>query len=350
VKNIKRNNTCKSIKILSKGVVSIYERNLRRQFLASLSMILRWPIFLFLAVCRASKINCLFTVYPGSEEDLEGYTFPGIRNWQVRYNSGKPFVAGIITSGHGYGRGLVLALPNTIDQIKDDKKLVGTIMRRLNFARKVTGAKTIGIAGQGPRYFKSHHPFREPFIYGLRGRVFSVVETVQRIYEKHHLPKAGTAVGVLGIGEVGEAIIQNLRNEGYKAEGVKISTVDGRVVISGEGLATLKKADLVVVQTPKGDDVIPYYADLKKSAILVDDTHPRITVMPKRNKFYKVAIGRPGVVFKPPLPGYKNYWIPGCVQESMVVAETGRTNMQQHEFNTVSKELGFFVHLIEGPG
>jgi hypothetical protein len=329
-------------------VVSIYERNMSRQLLAFFSMMLRWPIFLFLAVCRTFKINCLFTVYPGSVKDLEGYTLPSCRKGLVKHISGKPFIAGVITSGHGYGRGLVLALPNTIDQLRNDRKLVGQIMSRLNFVRKVTGAKTIGIAGQGPKCFKSHYPYQEPFIYGLKGRVFAVMETVERIFEKHDFSKADKMLALLGIGEIGEAIIQNLRDQGYKVEGINIYTVAGQVVISDDGLETLEKADFIVVQTPRGDDVVPYYPNLKKSAILVDDAHPRITVMPDQNKFYKVAIGRPGVLFKPPLPGYEDYWIPGCVQESMVVAETGRTNMQQDEFNAKSKELGFFAHLTEG--
>ncbi|HTZ40805.1 MAG TPA: hypothetical protein VMB77_11625, partial [Syntrophales bacterium] len=80
----------------------------------------------------------------------------------------------------------------------------------------------------------------------------------------------------------------------------------------------------------------------------IDDAHPRITVRPNHEvRFYKVAIGRTGVEFKPPLPGYEKYWIPGCVQESMVVAESGKTDMSQEEFNQRSKELGFFAHLVD---
>jgi hypothetical protein len=337
---------------LKKGeALSVYRRNLKRQILAFLSMTLRWPIFIFFAVCRTFKINTLFTIYPGSVQDLEGYALPGCRKLQAKFISGKPFIAGVITSGNGYGRGLVLGLPNTIEQIKGDKKLVGKIMRRLEFARKVTGAKTIAIAGQGPRYFKSHYSYGEPFIYGLRGRVFSVVETVERITEKHQLPRNLTTVALLGIGEIGEAIIQNLIDLGYNAKGIRIHhTDDGRVIIDNNDFDMLRTADLVVVQTPRGNDVVPYYENLKKSAILVDDAHPRITVPPNGNKFYKVAVGRPGVTFKPPLPGYKEYWIPGCVQESMVVAETGNADLQQEEFNRISKELGFFAILVEECG
>jgi hypothetical protein len=328
-------------------VVFIYKRKLSRQILALVSVTMRWPILAVLTLCRFLNVNCIFTVYPGSQRDIDGYFPKGLKWFLKPIASGKPFVAGMITTGNGLGRGLVLAVPNSIDQIRSDKQLVGKIMKRLKLTRQLTGAKTIAIAGQGPRYFKSHHPFTKPFVYGLRGRVFSVVETVERVAERHNLPKAGTRVAILGVGEIGEAIIQNLGEKGYRAAGIDIRIKDGRVELCKEGLKRLQEADLVVVQTPRGDDVVPYYAELKKTAILVDDAHPRITVKPGEVRFYKVAIGRPGVQFRPPLPGYEHYWIPGCVQESMVVAETGNHELSQEEFNKRAKELGFFAHLID---
>lgn len=326
---------------------SIYKRKLSRQILALVSVTMRWPILAVLTFCRFFKVNCIFTVYPGSQRDVDGYFPRGLKWFLKPIASGKPFVAGMITTGNGLGRGLVLAVPNSIDQIRSDKQLVGKIMKRLKLTRQLTGAKTIAIAGQGPRYFKSHHPYTEPFVYGLRGRVFSVVETVERIMEKHQLEQGKTTVAILGIGEIGEAIIENLREKGVRAVGIDIQVKDGRVVLCSEGMIRLKEADLVVVQTPRGDDVVPYYAELKKTAILVDDSHPRITTKPSEIHFYKVAIGRPGVQFRPPLPGYEHYWIPGCVQESMVVAETGNHELSQEEFNERAKELGFFAHLID---
>jgi len=167
------------------------------------------------------------------------------------------------------------------------------------------------------------------------------------VAERHNLPREGTTVAILGVGEIGEAIIRNLEEKGYRALGIDIKITAGSIELCREGLERLKKADLIVVQTPRGDDVVPYYENLKKSAILIDDSHPRITVKPGEAKFYKVAIGRTGVEFKPPLPGYEKYWIPGCVQESLVVAESGKSDMPQEEFNRRSKELGFFAHMVD---
>ena len=309
-------------------------------------ILFRRPILALLSLCRFLKFSCIFTVYPGSQKDIDGYVPPGF-GWIKHLASGKPFLAGVITTGNGLGRGLILAVPNTVDQFKADRNLVGDIMTHLKRTKTLIGAKTIAVAGQGPRFFKSHFPYEQPFVYGLKGRVFSVVETVERVAEKHGLPRAGTTVAILGVGEIGQAIIANLREKGYRAIGIKIRIAKRRIGIGREGLEALKGADLIVVQTPRGDDVVPYYDNLKKTAILIDDAHPRITVKPGEVKFYKVAIGRTGVELKPPLPGYEKYWIPGCVHESLVVAESGKTDMSQEEFHARSKELGFFAHLID---
>jgi len=309
-------------------------------------ILLRGPLLAALSICRFFKFNCIFTVYPGSQKDIDGYLPPGFK-WVKHLASGKPFVAGVITTGNGLGRGLILAVPNTVDQFKADRKLVGNIMKRLKLTKTMTGAKTIAVAGQGPRFFKSHFPYEQPFVYGLKGRVFSVVETVEQVAARHSLPSTGTTVAILGVGEIGEAILRSLKDKGYRAVGIDIQIENGSVRICSEGLKKLQSADLIIVQTPRGDDVVPYYENLNKTAILIDDAHPRITVKPDEVKFYKVAIGRTSVEFKPPLPGYEKYWIPGCVQESMVVAETGNHELSQEEFNKRAKELGFFAHLID---
>ena len=178
-------------------VVSIYTRRLSRQILGLIMILLRGPLLVALSACRLFKFNCIFTVYPGSQKDIDGYLPTGFK-WAKHLASGKPFVAGVITTGNGLGRGLVLAVPNTVEQFKTDRKLVGNIMKRLKLTKTVTGAKTIAVAGQGPRFFKSHFPYEQPFVYGLRGRVFSVVETVERVAESGTLhPRQVKIPGIL---------------------------------------------------------------------------------------------------------------------------------------------------------
>jgi hypothetical protein len=103
----------------------------------------------------------------------------------------------------------------------------------------------------------------------------------------------------------------------------------------------------VFVQTPKGSDILPYYSELKTGAIVIDDTHPKIRVLPPRKKqfFFKVAIGKNGISFFPRLPGYLSSWIPGCVLEAIVEIATGKPDMTQAEFSRAAKKLDFFAFL-----
>lgn len=115
------------------------------------------------------------------------------------------------------------------------------------------------------------------------------------------------------------------------------------------GLNILK--NIVFVQTPKGSDIVPYYSDLKTGAIAIDDTHPKIRVLPpqKKQSFFKVAIGKDGIRFFPRLPGYMSSWIPGCVLEAIVEIATGKTDMTQAEFSRAARKLEFFAHLSNQP-
>ena len=105
------------------------------------------------------------------------------------------------------------------------------------------------------------------------------------------------------------------------------------------------------VQTPKGSDFVPYYSALKTGAIVIDDTHPKIRVLPppKKQSFFKVAIGKDGIRFFPRLPGYANSWIPGCVLEAIVEIATGKPDMPQAEFSRAAKKLNLFARLASQP-
>ncbi len=149
-----------------------------------------------------------------------------------------------------------------------------------------------------------------------------------------------------GRGEIGTAIIENLKEKGYRAVGIDIQIVDGRVEIGAEGMESPSACRLIVVQTPPRDDVVPYYENLKKTAILIDDAHPRITVRPKEIKFYKVAIGRPGVQFWPPCPATN---ITGSPAASGIHGRR-RDEQPRHDAGGIQqagKGAGFFAPLID---
>jgi len=242
-----------------------------------------------------------------------------------------------------------VVIPNTVKEFRDNSFLVEKIMNRLKSLQSFVGAKAISIAGQGPKFFKQNakENYAAPFVYGLKGRVFSAVETLQLIIDKHGLVKP--KIAIVGVGEIGYSIIECLEKKGLRAEGIDIKIRKSGVGMefTDGGSEKLKNADVVLVHTPQGDDFIEYYELLKESAILVDDSHPRITSPPTTFQFYKVAIGKEGVEFSPPLPGYHNKWIPGCVQESIVASSTCQFEVDQESFNEISKKFGFFAYLVQ---
>lgn len=328
-------------------MITAYPRIIKRQILFLVSTVFSYVIWSYLKWVR--KPQYIFTVFPGSDLDIKGY-LPGFLWWAIPvYYSARPIFAGLIKGTGIYGEGAVVVIPNTVSEFRDDSFLVEKIMNRLKSIQSFVGAKAISIAGQGPKYFKQNakEHYTAPFVYGLKGRVFSAVETLQLIINKHGLVKP--KIAVVGVGEIGHSIIEFLERKGLYAEGIDIK-IRGNGIgfeLTNGGIERIKNADIVLVQTPRGDDFVEYYELLKDSAILVDDSHPRITSPPTTFQFYKVAIGKQGVEFSPPLPGYHNKWIPGCVQESMVASSTNQFELDQDSFNEISKKLGFFAYLVQ---
>ncbi|MGD8650389.1 MAG: hypothetical protein PVJ77_27910 [Desulfobacterales bacterium] len=204
----------------------------------------------------------------------------------------------------------------------------------------------------GPKYFKKHCvSYEKPFVYGLKGRVFSAEETIDRILKMKNttaVPQFNPNIAIVGIGEIGQAIIKRLKGLSYHAHGINfLRDKKGNVFFNEKALWQLAEADIVFVQTSKGSDFVPYYFALKTGAIVIDDTHPKIRVLPpqKKQSFFKVAIGKDGIRFFPRLPGYANSWIPGCVLEAIVEITTGKPDMPQAEFSREAKKLNFFARL-----
>ena len=314
----------------------------------TVSILLRWPIWLFLgALCffGIKVFDYLFLVYPGTEKDLDGYCPRWLaKSWIFR---GKPVIGGIITSGIG-GRGLTLVIPNTINEIKSNKDTSKKIVRRLNWIKRLVGAKSIALAGQMPGIIiRAGQDLVEPFVRGNKGTVFCVTETIKSALKKHNLILKQLNVVVCGVGYVGGVLMSFLEEEGYNVTGIDIKARRRGVKLLNEAHGILMKADLVVVLTPKGSDFASYMDFVKPGAIIIDDTHPKIHRKSNGHSFYKVAVGMEGVKFFPRLPGYKSDWIPGCAVEAITSAATGDFNgVSQEVFNKQARDLGFYAHLV----
>lgn len=332
----------KASRISSRAFISV----LRKIVFLLFSLVLRWPIWGVLALARIFKpFDYLFLVYPGTDKDLDGYCPRRLaKSWLF---SKKPTIGGIISKSAG-GRGLILVVPNTVKEFLFSKEVCKEVMRRLEFVKKIVGAKSIAIAGQMPGMISRHNlDLEKPFVRGNKGTVFCIMETISEVMLKHDLKVGEFKIALVGVGYVGSLLMSSLQQMGHDIAGVDIHINRNGVLLKEESKPLLKEADMVIVLTPKGEDFAPYAADLKIGAIVIDDTHPKITQRPIGVNFYKVAVGLNGTKFLPRLPGYRPDWIPGCAVEAIYSASTGQFNgCSQEEFNQKAKELGFFAHLV----
>lgn len=314
-----------------------------------LSVAFRWPLWALMSLVRLFvKFDYLFTVYPGTESDLRGYCHPTLA--RTRFIHSKPSLVGIISRGEKVGRGLVLAVPNIMAEFREKKDVCLEVLQRLSFVRKISVTKAVALAGQLPGVCHRHGiSLEKPFVRGNKGTVFCVMETLAEAMRKHNLAVGSTHVAIVGIGYVGGLLFDAMKAEGHDVIGVDIEFRKSGVALKEDGEFLLRLADIVVVLTPKGSDFLPYLRCLKKDAIIIDDTHPKIKeeAQPEGMFFYKVAVGMAGVKFYPPIPGYRADWLPGCAVEAMVASATGEFNgRSQREFNRRAKEMGFFAHLV----
>jgi len=323
------------------------ESILRKIGFLTVSLFLRWPIWILLGIARFFKpFDYLFLVYPGDDSDLDGYCPRWLaKSWLF---STKPTIAGVISKGSG-GRGLVLVVPNTASDFQANKETCQAIVRRLKRISSWIGAPSIALAGQAPGMITRHGvSFEEPFVRGNKGAVFCVAEVIEEVMQKHNLVPGQFKITLVGVGYVGNLLMSFLEEEGHDVEGIDIRNHRNRVSLQEDAPTILNQADMIIVLTPKGSDFIPYLPYLKEGAIVIDDTHPRIRKKLNDITFYKVAVGMKGVNFTPRLPGYKSDWIPGCAVEAMVSAKTGDFNgdTSSRMFHKQAREMGFYAHLV----
>jgi hypothetical protein len=321
-------------------------RILRNVGFLTINLVLRWPIWIVLAIVRYfyKFFDYLLLVYPGTDSDLYGYCPKKLA--KSRLFSKNPTIAGIISKG-SVGRGLTLVVPNTASDFSTDDDVGKEVMRRLVWIQQIIGAKSIALAGRLPSIIsRSGNSLNKPFVRGYMGTVFCVMETISQVMQTHGIDIKHTRIAVVGIGYTGGQLLDTLKREGFDATGIDIYSMQSGVVLQERAAVILGKADIVVVLTAEGSDFVHYVKHLKKKAIIIDDTHPKITEQPSEMTFYKVAVGMKDVKFHPRLPGYKRDWIPGCAVEAMVVTTGDFDNTSQEEFNKRAKELGFFAHMV----
>ena len=290
-------------------------------------------------------------VYPGKKEDITSYLLSEkILKWIPKLS-----IIGLILGKKGR-RGLVIAIKNPIETILDGKSEENLNSLR-NFATSIRVDK-IAMAGRLPHLVLEDKSSNSLFVKGKRGTIFAILENVREVMEKEGLSSSTTKIGVLGTGFIGMALLTQLQKSGFDTViGVDPRLKQPRIgeqVKIGSNPSLLSECDLVVVLTPKGDDIKDAIPHLKEGVIVVDDTHPSISktnllrIKSRRGKTYKVALTLNGTKFVPSLAGYINgKLLPGCVIEVLVLNGSKHQIITQDEFNKGAREMEFRVSLLD---
>lgn len=121
------------------------------------------------------------------------------------------------------------------------------------------------------------------FVEGKTGTVFTVLDTLDVVLTKLNVKKSDISIGVMGIGFIGKETVKQFSLMGFAS----VAGFDTRFeharavengVTTGNDALILGECDVLVMLTPRGDDISEYISHLKRGVIIIDDTHPFISL------------------------------------------------------------------------
>ncbi len=329
-----------------------------RQFVFILiGTVLRWPIWLLIGIAGQFRLfQFVFLVYPTSEVECREFcpNIPILR----RYLSGRPTPGGLVVDGWR-PIGIYFVVPDLPGFLarKKNRKVAENIVNRMCWIRKLTGAKTIGLAGQlGPIFEKRHNiPIESPIFSSINGNIFSIHEAIKyaAIQEKSFSQKLNIIIA--GGGELGDTLQQFLIGEGFSS----CDIVDVRFNRKGNALPVttinnqevLQRADLCVNLLPKGENFIESNLPnlIGEKASIVDFSRPAIESSSLKQKVYMGnRIQRTGMKFVLALPGgWSQRQLPACSLPALIAALTGEINNKLDTFCMHARKQAFITALAQ---
>ncbi len=292
-------------------------------------------------------------VYPGTKRDVAAYIpFEILRKFFPTIS-----IVGFIKKGKKGKRGIILTTKYYFEELTDKKvKKISFLIEKFALSIK---AKKIALVGRLPKLlFKKENSL---LVEGKTGTVFTILTTIQTTMRKMDLLPSKTNIGVIGIGFIGKEVLANLKSMGFASViGVDPRFKENRIlednIKKGRDFSLLNECDLVIILTPRGDDIkeiIPY---LKKDIIVFDDTHPYIYKInieriekEKNGKVYKIVVSLEGMAIIPRFPGFESGWLPGCIVET-IVASYNKIWSDQNQFNKIAHNIGFQALLVKATG
>lgn len=334
------------------------KRCLRQLTFLLYALVLRWPTWLLLwFVGRFGIFKTIFLIYPTDRSECLDFCpdIPRLR----RFFSGRPTPVGVIMNGW-MPVGLYLVIPDQALELmrKKNRPVVHDIIKRLLWIKKLTGAQTIGLAGQlGPIFEKRHGvPMEPPFYASTYGNIFSIQEAVRHLSERLDKRPWQASVAILGGGELGQQLEEHLGRDGYNLKMVNVRyTRKGDVKLADETEADhqLQDVDLVINLLPRGIDFMAcrLHERMPESATIIDFSRPQI---PADGISQNVVMGnrvqRRGIHFFMKLPGgWQRHELPACSMPCLLASLTGQTPNNLEEFRMIAGQMAFQTALAGAP-
>jgi hypothetical protein len=333
-------------------------RSLRQLFFLLFALVLRWPIWLLIwMVGKSGLLKTLFLIYPTDKSECLDFC-PDIK-WLRDFLSGRPTPAGLIMDGW-LPMGIYLVIPNQALELMRGKNryIAERIITRMLWIQKLSGAKTIGLAGQlGPIFEKRHKiPMEPPFYSSIDGNLFSIKTAVDHLITTTQKKPWQVSIAILGGGELGEQLQQYLGHGGYQATMVDVRyTRSGDVKLTDENEADrrLSDTDVVINLLPRGKDFMGcrLHQRIPEAATIIDFSRPPIDPQSiPQNVVMGNRVQRTGVRFCMRLPGgWKRHELPACSMPSLVAALSGFPIRNREQFLEAAKKLTFCTALAEAP-
>ncbi len=334
-------------------------KSIRRLFFAFYTVVLRLPIWAVIwLIGRTGVIKTVFVIYPHDPKEYADLC-PNIRIF-INFLSGRPVPGGFIMDGIK-PIGIYFYISNTPQELvkKKNRHLAETIVRRMQWIQKLSGASAIGFAGQlGPILERRHGIAMEPpFFASTAGNIFSMDDAIAHLAKERKKGKKPwqLSIAILGGGELGEMLENHLVTQGYNVSNIDVKFKRrGGVEIRDMETARkqLKNIDFVVNLLHTGEDFIRCGAGdlLSSSAHVIDFSRPAIE--PEKiccKRYMGNRIQRSGMRFVFALPGWQKRELPACSLPSIMAARFGIIEEDLTKFCTAARQTAFGTALASAP-
>lgn len=332
-------------------------RSLRQLVFVVYALILQWPVLLLIWVFgRMGVFKVLFLIYPTDRSECLDFCpdIPLLRS----FFSGNPTAAGLIMDGW-LPVGIYLVVPNTAMELarKKNRAMVESIIERLRWYQKISGAGAIGLAGQlGPIFEKQCGRVMEPPFYSSTyGNIFSIHKAVNHLVITSNRTPWQASVAIVGGGELADQLSRSLSGDGYRTETVEVRyTRKGgvRLVDENEADRKLLGVDIVINLLPRGTDFLGcnIHHRISATAGIVDFSRPPI---PKEAVSQTLVMGnrvQSGKIhFFVRLPGgWNRHELPACSMPSLLASLGTVPFGNMEEFRLAANHLAFSTALSGG--